>query len=291
MPSSPPKTIRVDIEDALIGFVDPIVRHVLPDYEVIIDADRPQIAIGANMRESHPFFEKNVLKGVPTLNCIDESLVPMAWGPIHAVVHNLARLSRLLPARWCRFLFRLIIVWPYEKGFRWRPDSVLPHHKEMVRYANRNISWQYHIMTCPVWAGLERERVWSIPTSFCGYPQYLSYLERPFSRGNPAGRAFCVLASSNPCKTHMIRLYDELHTYKKVAFYGRTFLAPDGLLKGQHMHAIPLYKKYKFVISMENSCVENYISEKLIYGTLGGGNSDLLGGAECVRLYQSCAFY
>ncbi len=103
-------------------------------------------------------------------------------------------------------------------------------------------------------------------------------------------KKFCAFVVSNPSNLDRVEFFKKLSAYKKVDSFGKLLNnAQLDSLPGEHYLSLLkynhlLYKKYKFVISFENSYAKGYITEKLI-NALAGGSIPVYRGAEDLGKY------
>ena len=116
----------------------------------------------------------------------------------------------------------------------------------------------------------QSDRSVSIPY-FIVYYEAMLYKRSPAELKQPTkvlsedyiNRRFCIYVGTNVHKLHSVDIYRALRKYKHVDWYGELPIFAQGRLKGRHYHAQRHYRNYKFVMCIENTSAENYISEKI----------------------------
>ena len=89
--------------------------------------------------------------------------------------------------------------------------------------------------------------------------------ESRLTREEALGRKFCCIVASNISSLPRLILFDLLSRYKGVDFMGRSVLSNTEVsLPRRWMDLSRVYRRYKFVLVVENSEAEDYITEKLL---------------------------
>ena len=165
-----------------------------------------------------------------------------------------------------------------------------PHHVELLNDVLRSKPWHHTVICTTVLPGMKHLKVCPTPGFLYFTGVYEKFLAQPITSFSGQGRAkkFCVLVQSNLHKPRALLIYKTLSAYKYVDFYGKNLLATEGPLKGGDLDTSSHYGTYRFVIAVENTRIDNYISEKVMYA-LDGGSIPIYFGAPNVGDYINTA--
>jgi len=137
----------------------------------------------------------------------------------------------------------------------------------------------------------QKDNVFFAPYFYFFCRDVMPLLQRsPASEEIQIKKKFCAFVVSNPANFDRIDFFRKLSEYKKIDSFGKVLNnAQIESLPGEHYLSLLkynhlLYKKYKFVISFENSYAKGYITEKLI-NVLAGGSVPIYRGADDIGTY------
>lgn len=135
-----------------------------------------------------------------------------------------------------------------------------------------------------------RDNLFFTPYFYVFCRQLIPLLSAPTQSPPAAGKKFCAFIVSNAANIDRVTFFKKLSRYKRIDSFGKVLnnakLATTpgehylNVLRSNHL----LYKKYKFVISFENSYAQGYVTEKLV-NALAGGSIPIYRGADDVGKY------
>lgn len=131
-------------------------------------------------------------------------------------------------------------------------------HRIFLGWENQRANWNIcdYVLDSDYYENNRRHKRWPIWASWS--PERLTYPKNLDSFR--AKENFCCIVVSNPHAKERIEFYNKLSRYKKIDSGGK-FLNNVG---GPVTNKIEFIKKYKFVISFENSSYKGYTTEKII---------------------------
>ncbi|CAF1138142.1 unnamed protein product [Rotaria sordida] len=204
----------------------------------------------------------------------------------HSIVNNTLRLHLI---ERCTRLSQLIIRWTYDQSYLKQADLIAYHSIHMPRndlpILIRNNQQQqfsmvyilesevhslngeyWHKIDFPMWYNLERS--YPEPATYFNLHTYLNQLfapiKIPFSKKITTAPIVWIITNCRAYNSRQVFI-QELMSYIRIDSYGKCLnnIKSNHITTHKQSNSI-LYSSYKFVIAIENSNCEDYVTEKLI---------------------------
>ncbi|CAF0954736.1 unnamed protein product [Rotaria sordida] len=204
----------------------------------------------------------------------------------HSIVNNTLRLHLI---ERCTRLSQLIIRWTYDQSYLKQADLIAYHSIHMPRndlpILIRNNQQQqfsmvyilesevhslngeyWHKIDFPMWYNLERS--YPEPATYFNLHTYLNQLfapiKIPFSKKITTAPIVWIITNCHAYNGRQVFI-QELMSYIRIDSYGKCLnnIKSNHITTHKQSNSI-LYSSYKFVIAIENSNCEDYVTEKLI---------------------------
>ena len=258
------------------------LNKILPEYEFIISTKPSQLLILKDSRMLQE--ERNVHNYEAVIVFSGEPLYSKEYWWLSMVFYFMEFfVSKALMRKLFYFLLRrrrdlTCMFFIYRQRFS--------HIEKFIKNSSTHV---YSIVSSHLRENIRSKNVMSMPyfiSSNCVLEKYVSQtsLLNQQSYREYKQRKFCALAVGNLNKLHTFDIYACLNQYKTVDFYGGIFLSSLGNFPGGHEDTPRCYQTYKFVIAAENTCSENYITEK-IFRALEGSSLPIYWGAPNIKDY------
>ncbi|CAF3750420.1 unnamed protein product [Rotaria sp. Silwood1] len=204
----------------------------------------------------------------------------------HSIINNTLRLHLI---ERCTHLSRLTVRWTYDQSYLKQADLIAYHSIHMptnsLPVLVRNDQQQqfsmvyilesevhssngqyWHKIDFPMWYNLERS--YPAPATYFDLQIYLDQLfapvNIPFSKKTTTAPIVWIITNCNSYNGRQVFIR-ELMKYIRIDSYGKCLnnIKSNNIQARRQSNSI-LYSSYKFIIAIENSNCEDYVTEKLI---------------------------